>query len=198
MWSQRLRQGDVFGLIDYPSAKAGLQRATSPAAHPAHGELADPKLAIMACSARYAVVVSHDCDFNEGKREYFLAASIHELDPRDRKPERLEKLRLDNDAHRHSPANQIALRGFLLEPVPGCFDEPMLAVFDTITPISMRFKAEKLKLKRAEMDQEHRVQLREKLALFVARAVDDIAHELKVNPPEDSTELVWRDDLVVG
>jgi hypothetical protein len=174
-----------------------MQRATSPAGHPTHASLADPKLAIMACSARYAVVVSHDCDFNEGKREYFLAASIHELDERDRKPERTEKLRLDNDARRHSPANQIALRGFLLEPIPGCFEEPMLAIFDTITPISMRFKAEMLRLKRAEMEHEHRVRLREKLALFVARAVDDISQELKVNPPEDPAELEWQ-DLAVG
>ncbi len=151
----------------------------------------------MACSTRYAVVVSHDCDFNEGKREYFLAASIHELDQRDRKPERTEKLRLDNDARRHSPANQIALRGFLLEPIPGCFEEPMLAIFDTITPISMRFKAEMVRLKRAEMEHEHRVRLREKLALFLARGVDDISQELKVDPPENSAELEWQ-DLAVG
>ena len=155
-------------------------------------------MAIMVSSPRYALVVSHDCDFNEDKRDFFLAVSIHELTPKDRKPERLEKLRLDNDARRHTAAQQIALRAFLLEPVPGHFDEPRLAVFDTITPIAMKFKAEMLKLKRAEMDHVHRVMLREKLALFISRQQDDIAQELKVRPPEDPAELEWQDDLVVG
>jgi hypothetical protein len=188
----------VFGLIDYPSAKAGLSRGSTPASAPAHGNIGVANMAIMVSSPRYALVVSHDCDFNEDKRDFFLAASLHELTPKDRKPERLEKLRLDNDARRHTAAHQIALRAFLIEPIAGHFDEPQLAVFDTITPIAMKFKAEMLKLKRAEMDHEHRVMLREKLALFVARQQDDIAQELKVTPPEDPAELEWQDDLVVG
>lgn len=155
-------------------------------------------MAMMVSSPRYALVISHDCDFNEGKRDFFLAASIHELTSKDRKPDRLEKLRLDNDARRHTAAHQIALRAFLIEPILGHFDEPRLAVFDTITPIAMKFKSEMLKLKRAEMSHEHRVMLREKLALFVAREEADIDQELKVTPPEDPANLEWQNDLVVG
>jgi len=152
----------------------------------------------MVSSVRYALVVSHDCDFNEGKRDFFLAASIHDLTPQDSKPERLEKLRLDNDADRHTPANQIALRGFLLEPVPGIFEEPKMAVFDTITPIAMKFRVDMLRVKRAEMAHEHRVMLRKKLGLFISREENDISDELKIAPPPDPSELEWQEDLVVG
>lgn len=155
-------------------------------------------MAIMVSSARYALVVSHDCDFNEGKRDFFLAASIHDLNPQDQKPERLEKLRQDNDADRHTAATQITLRGFFLEPLPGIFEEPKLAVFDTITPIAMKFRGDMLKVKRAEMDHEHRVMLRKKLGLFISREEKDIEDELKVEPPADPTELEWQEDLKVG
>jgi hypothetical protein len=193
LWSHRLRQGDIFGLIDYPSAKAGISRGTSPPGAPVHTKIDKPNMAIMVSSPRYALVISHDCDFNEGKRDFFLAASIHELDRRDRKPERLEKLRRDNNARSHTPANQIALKGFLLEPVPGHFEEPMLALFETITPIAMKFKVDMLKLKRAEMNHAHRVMLREKLMLFAGRQEDDIPDNLKASPPDDAADLEWRD-----
>jgi hypothetical protein len=163
-----------------------------------HGPIDVANVAIMASSARYALVVSHDCDFNEGKRDFFLAASIHDLNRQDEKPERLEKLRLDNDADRHTPANQIALRGFLLEPIPGAFEEPKLAVFDTITPIAMKFRGDMLKVKRAEMEHEHRVMLRKKLGLFVSREEDDVDDQVKVAQPEDPSALEWQEDLTVG
>lgn len=193
-----MRQGDVFGLVDFPSAKAGIQRGFSPATAPTHAAIEVPNVAIMASSARYALVVSHDCDFNEGKRDFFLTASVHDLTPQDKKPERLAKLRLDNDADRHTSANQIALRGFLLEPLPGIFDEPKMAVFDTITPIAMKFRSDMLRLKRAEMSHEHRVMLRKKLGLFVAREENDIADELKIDAPADPSDLEWQEDLTVG
>jgi hypothetical protein len=158
-----------------------------------HAKIDQPNMAIMVSSPRYAVVISHDCDFNEGKRDFFLAASIHELDRRDRQPERLNKLRRDNDARNHTPANQIVLRGFLLEPVPGHFEEPMLALFETITPIAMKFKADMLKLKRAEMKHADRVMLREKLMLFAGRQENDIPDEMKTPPPDDVAEMEWQD-----
>ncbi len=57
----------------------------------------------------------------------------------------------------------------------------------------MKSREDMLKLKRAEMEHEHRVLLREKLALFIARTQDDISDEDKVPIPDDPSELAWQE-----
>jgi hypothetical protein len=144
------------------------------------------------------MVVSHDCEFNPGKRNFFLAARI-DLMPHHVRNDRalVDELRAGNDYRaRSSDGNPIERGAFFLEPIPGVLDdEPgYVANFTSITPFSMKFKKDLLKLKRAELEHSpHREQLRDKLALFFRRPTPDVADEYKVDRPTDPGTLEWRD-----
>ncbi len=143
------------------------------------------------------MVVSHDCEFNPGKRHFFLAARVDQMPHQVRNDNALiDELRAGNDYRaRSSEGNPIALDAFFLEPIPDVLDgEPgYVANFASITPFSMKFNKDLLKLKRAELDHRHRVQLRAKLAVFFGRSGEDVSNDLKVDRPADSATLEWRD-----
>src|SRR4051812_40457558 len=95
-WSPRLRQGDVFGPIFFPLAKRGMRLVTVETSASLEGDAPDVQEAMVSGASRHAVVLSHDCEFNEGKRPFFVVGRIQSL-PRDVSEERLEELRLGND-----------------------------------------------------------------------------------------------------
>ena len=130
---------------------------------------------------RYAVVVSHDCEFDDRKRAHFLAARLQELPKKERKdPEKLQILFRGNDYRGAAQARfPVALDSFIVEPVAGVFDDPMLVNFASITPFAMKFRLEMLRLERAEMDSDQRSLLREKLAVFFGRHAEDVPAEYK-------------------
>lgn len=194
-WSPRLRQGDVFGLVDFPLAKAGYGRLlpeSSPAATPT---VEDTQLLTIRGGKRYAVVVSHDCEFNEGKRAHFLAARLQEIPKDDRQnTDRLAELWRGNDYRACAAAGQpVALDAFIVPELPGLTSDPMLVNFVSTTAFPMKFRSEMLKLKRAEMEHSQRCLFREKLAAFFGRPADDVAEEYKIDIPDDPAELVWRE-----
>jgi len=143
------------------------------------------------------MVVSHDCEFNPGKRNFFLAARVDRMTHEARNDSALiDELRAGNDYRaRSSEGNPIALDAFFLEPISDVLDDELgyVANFASITPFSMKFKKDLLKLKRAELDHSHREQLRAKLAVFVGRPGRDVENELKVDRPADPATLEWRD-----
>ncbi len=144
------------------------------------------------------MVVSHDCEFNPGKRNFFLAARV-DLMPHERRYNRalIDELRAGNDYRARSrDGNPIERGGFFLEPFAGGLDGELgyLANFTSITPFSMKFKKDLLKLKRAEIEHSpHREQLRDKLALFFRRPTPDVVDEHKVDRPSDPGTLEWKD-----
>jgi hypothetical protein len=132
----------------------------------------------------YAIVISHDCEFNEGKRDQFLAARTRQLDPR-LEDDEIDALRLGNRILDATATEvSIAVDTFFLEPIPGRFEEPRIVDFCTITPFPMKLLNEAMRCKCAELQQEHRVYLREKLALFFGRQADDVPEDQKFDPGE--------------
>jgi hypothetical protein len=206
-WTPWLRQGDVFGPIYFPLQRSAYERI-GPAASPAAAVIepqavggvepfsTGPKVLIQTTLA-YAMVVSHDCEFNPGKRNFFLAARVDRLPHEARNDSALiDELRAGNDYRaRSNEGNPIDMRAFFLEPIPNVLDdEPgYVANFTSITPFSMKFKEDLLKLKRAEFEHSHREQLRTKLAVFFGRSGDDVSNELKVDRPTEPETLEWKD-----
>jgi hypothetical protein len=200
-WSPRLRQGDVFGPIYYPlSKKAGFQRVspeTSIAVSVA--EVGITQL-LVSGSERLAVVVSHDCEFSEGKRDHFSIARLQAL-PRDvlTSDDKLEELRAGNNyLARAREGHPAAIDTFLYEPLSGQFEEPHILNLQSIVPLPIALKEEMLRCKRAELEHEHRSYLRAKVGAFFGRDSADIPEEHKITPPSDPSTLVWTDIPVGG
>jgi hypothetical protein len=135
----------------------------------------------------FAVIVSHDCEFNEGKRNKLLLARLQSV-PRNLSPEQLEDLRQSNDIETRIARGLTvaAVDSWLFASVPGAFDDEHVANFGTITPLPMKLSSELLSVKRAELAHAPRVLFRKKLAYFVGRDAEDIPEtEKHLQPPQD-------------
>jgi hypothetical protein len=183
-WSPGLRQGDVLGEISLPSLGAELKVVTTTRSLIDDVTSSPLEHVLVPASPRYVVVVSHDCEFNESKRNRLLVARI-ESAPGNLSPEQLDDLRESNDVRARASAGKdvAGVDSFLLAPVRGAFTEERVAVFTTITPLPMKMKAGLVGAKRAEMRHEQRVLFREKLAWFFGRIADDIGDEHKSDAP---------------
>jgi hypothetical protein len=96
----------------------------------------------------------------------------------------IKALRAGNDARRAAAeAVSIAVDTFYLEPVPDRILDPRIVDLCTITPFPMKVQEEALSRKVAEMEHNHRVLFREKIALFFGREADDIPSSEKSEPP---------------
>jgi hypothetical protein len=133
---------------------------------------------------RFVVIVSHDCEFNVGKRNRLLVARIEPV-PGHLKPEQLDDLRESNDVRARAAAGKTVagVDSFVLAPLPGAFEIEQIAVFTTITPLPMKMAEGLRSAKRAEMNHDARVLFRDKLAWFVGRAEDDISDDEKADAP---------------
>lgn len=183
-WSPRLRQGDILGPIPLPLMGTDFTvgfRARS---------LIDPtsddtELTVTIPAAKVlATVVSHDCEFNEGKRNKLLVARLQRVQ-KNLTVEQLEDLRNSNDVQARSDAGLTVagVDAFLFYALADVFDEEQVANFATITPLPMKMADDLRAEKRAELDHETRVLFRLKLAWFVGRAADDIADDEKSDAP---------------
>jgi len=185
LWSSRLRQGDIVGPIILPLISKDI---TIVAAAPKLTGLA-PEQAftqiIMPAESRLAAILSHDCEFNEEKRNKLLVARIQNV-PGNLSEEERERLRASNDVEALlsvDPDARIAgVDGFVLAPLTGVFDTEQVVAFATITSLPMRMKDDLLAAKRAEMVHADRVRLRQKLAWFFGRAGDDLPDSEKSRP----------------
>ena len=183
-WTPGLRQGDILGPCPYPKLKNLPQQAR----REGWKSGSQPAQALeFPADDRYAVVVSHDCEFNATKRVHFLLARVEAFSPRLDEPVRAE-IKASNDAIRIGEGNEGAERWdyidtFVLDPLPPHFETDMLVRFTAITAWPMSDLKTFVDLKRAELEHAHRVRLRKKLGFFFGRDADDEPDEKKFDAP---------------
>jgi hypothetical protein len=182
-WSLRLRQGDILGPIPLPlmGADVAIGFKTQSLIAPSLG---DPLSVTMPAAKVLAIVISHDCEFNEGKRNKLLIARLKGVQGNLNEEEH-QALRDSNDIQARSDAGLpvAGVDAFLLAPLAGLFDDEQVADFATITPLPMKMADDLLREKRSELTHDARVLFRLKLAWFVGRAADDIPDDEKAERP---------------
>jgi hypothetical protein len=186
-WSRDLRQGDLFGPILYPKLKGVPQIVEKPQGWDKSGKtvvgLEFP------ADERHAVVLSHCCEFREGKRERYLVARVQEFP--DRLPiEMRQAMERSNVAVREEEGADERyehLEVFILDPIEGYFPDNMVVDFTTIMSLPKSIASIIRDSKKAELEHEHRVLLRKKLGMFLARDAPDVKEDRRIEP-------TWRPD----
>lgn len=189
-WSPRLRQGDILGPIPLPlmGTDFGVVFRTKSLIDPTAG--GDQQLSVTIPAARVvAAVVSHDCEFNERKRNKLLVARLQSVQGNLSDNER-QALRESNDVQARADADLTVagVDSFLFSPLPGVFEDEQVANFATITSLPMKMADDLRAQKRAELNQETRVLLRLKLAWFVGRTADDLPNDGKFDAPSGAPD----------
>jgi hypothetical protein len=183
-WSPRLRQGDILGPLRLPlmGNQFTVGFSSSSLIEPEVGE--GTMTVTMPAEKMTVVVVSHDCEFNEDKRNKLLVARLQGIQKNLTEEQRAD-LRSSNDVQARAAAKlKVAgVDAFVFSAVPGLFEDEQVANFSTITPLPMKMKADLYGQKKAELDHTTRVLFRQKLAWFVGRTADDIPDEEKIDPP---------------
>ena len=188
-WSPRLRQGDILGPLPLPllgtqfEVVAPTRSLTSGIETSAGGKI------IIDAENVVVAVISHDCEFNDDKRNKLLVARLQNV-PGNLDSEQREALRGSNDVAARVEADE-AIAGvdsFLLAPLPGRYEQEQVVNFGTITPLPMKMKADLLSVKRAELRHDVRELFRAKLAWFFGRHADDMPDDQKrpADPDQDT------------
>jgi hypothetical protein len=147
--------------------------------------LGDAELTVTLPAAKMLLtIVSHDCEFNEAKRNKLLVARL-QAPQGNLTDEQREGLRASNDVEARAAAELPvdAVDHFLFSPLPGVFANEQVAAFTTITPLPMKMADDLYSVKRAELTHENRVLFRKKLAWFVGRGGEDIPEDEKIDAP---------------
>lgn len=183
-WSPSLRQGDILGPLPFLALKADVTLVTSGLVTGA-GVGAEVNALVVPVTSRYVAVLSHDCEFNVGKRSSFIVARLIAVRP-DLTEEQLAELRAANDivASAEDGGAYGALDTFVVDPVPEAFESLMQIDLVNVMSCPMKAAPEYLRSKRAEMLHEHRVMFRRKIALFFGREAEDVSEQEKRPPSE--------------
>ena len=136
---------------------------------------------------RFVAVVSHDCEFNEGKRNKFLVARIERV-PGNLTDEQRIDLRESNDVEARADAEKTVagVDSFVYDPLPGALEDESVASFKTITPLPTSLIDYYVSTKKAELEHEQRLLFRKKLAWFFGRFAEDVPDEEKFPRPVES------------
>ncbi|HEV7771581.1 MAG TPA: hypothetical protein VGO66_13100 [Solirubrobacterales bacterium] len=185
LWSPRLRQGDILGPAFLPTIGKSFETVIQESSLTGDTDAQRRRKVVIDGDYHYLTVISHCCEFNEGKRNKFLLARLKGV-PGNLSDEEKRALRLSNDvAKRVAEDEDIAgVDAFVVEPIPGLFEAEQVVAFTTITAFPMSMRNDLAEVKKAELDHSTRVQFREKLAWFLGRAANDISDEEKELPPE--------------
>jgi hypothetical protein len=178
-WSPTLRQGDIIGPIWMPMiGKKDLDVVGSVGI--AAMEMTEPKQALVPISPRYVAVVSHDCEFNENKRERLLVARVQTIDPR-MTPEQINEARESNDVEARHNANKHVdgVDSFVIDPIDGVSDAFQAVSFTTIMPVPMPQVTALLGAKVAELTHDQRLIYKRKLIWFFTRSNEDVPADAK-------------------
>jgi hypothetical protein len=188
-WSRELRQGDVFGLWPYPKLRGSPQLIARPQGW---AQDADVLTALeYPAEAKFCVILSHCCEFTEGRRERFLVARLQKVNERWPEEKRAAILASNDTVEVKGKPRYEFLEFFALDPLDGCYPDPMLIDFNTITTLTKDALSQVKALKRAELEHPHRIHLRRKLAFFLGRDAPDVAEDKKVDAPAPTTQLVY-------
>lgn len=188
-WSPGLRQGDILGPIPLPLMGTDFN-VVVPSKTLIAPEVGEEKFSVtIPADKLVATVISHDCEFNENKRNKLLVARLQKPQG-NLTEEQLQDVRASNDVQARADAglDVMAVDAFWFDPVPGVFEDVHVANFATITPLPMKMVNDLIGQKRAELDHPTRVLFRAKLAWFVGRAADDIPEADKQEPPPSDAE----------
>ena len=193
LWSPTLRQGDILGPAFLPTIGRTFEWVIEDSSLTGNADARERRKVLIPGEKHYLAVVSHCCEFNEGKRNKFLLARLKSM-PGNLDDEERRALRLSNDvAKRAEKDGDVAgVDAFVVEPIPGAFETEQVVSFTTITAFPMAMKDDLAKAKKAELDHATRVQFREKLAWFFGRVGDDIPDEEKKEPPERGEDEAAR------
>lgn len=188
-WSETLRQGDVFGEIAYPLV---TNQATLNADIPLYGAAGGGQDSIrIPFTQRLAVVVSHCCEFNPGKRSNFLMARVESMNTHKMTPDEIALLKTGNDYEKCvAEGKPIQLDTFVLDPIADSFTELRRVNLQTICSYPIAFVDEMVKLKKAELADEHRELFRKKLAMFFARPSEPETEAAAVESATDAIAAV--------
>jgi hypothetical protein len=188
LWSKRLRQGDIVGPVSIPFLGKKHQVLTT--VDTLGGAIPTPiQSVVVPVKPKYVAIVSHDCEFNEAKREYILLARIQRIDPRLDDNE-IAAVRLSNDVKaRHAAKQQVdGVDSFLIDAIDGHLEGPQVISFTALMPYptTASMLTDLQDRKRAELTHEQRLLLKQKLAWFFLRTDDDVPAEEK----RPKTEIV--------
>lgn len=131
----------------------------------------------------FAAIVSHDCEFNQDKRNKFLVARLQGVQG-NLTAEEAEALHASNDVVARVGAGEdiAGVDSFMLDPLDGAFAKSQVISFATITPLPIGMVPDLLAAKKAELDHNVRVDLRRKIAWFFGREAEDVPDEQKTGP----------------
>jgi hypothetical protein len=185
LWSPGLRQGDVVGPIAFPLLGAQFQRVAPSGTLVEAPPPGTTTGIIVSAESSFVVIVSHDCEFNEGKRNKLLVARLQSM-PGHFTAAQSNDLRESNDLEarvaKHVPV--AGIDNWVFAPIVSAFETEQVANFGTITPLPMKLFGELVYVKRAELLHEQRALFRKKLAYFVGRDADDVPESEKQSPPQ--------------
>lgn len=193
-WSKRLRQGDVISELLLPTMgkNFGVMTVASGLSTTVSGSVV--KQVLIPAEKHSVMVISHCCEFNEGKRNKILVARLQSVRA-NWSQEKVDALKESNDIKvpTEDGRNIAGVDSFYLDPIEGLLPKAQTAMFTSITPLPMAMKDEILERKIAELHHDTRLLLREKLAWFFGgRTKEDIPDEHKVDAPTQ-TELLARE-----
>jgi hypothetical protein len=185
LWSPGLRQGDIVGPLALPLLGKRFEVVGRGSSLTTTAQLEPVGKVIIEGVEAFTAVVSHDCEFNEGKRNKLLVARLQRVQG-NLTEEELDAVWASNDVEARVEADQpiAAVDSFIVAPLNGLFPEPQVINFATTTPLPMAMKDDLLAAKKAEMDHDFRVLFRKKLAWFFGRDAEDIPDADKRPPPE--------------
>lgn len=187
LWSPTLRQGDIVGPLHVPSVRKDLQIVTAAAGGVAtsSGGSHAVKQALVDVKQAHVAVMSHDCEFNDGKRNRFLVAVLQSI-PGNLTSERIDELVSSNNIEPilRSGGTVAGADSFVVDPVPGAFSERRVISFTQIFSWPMGAADDLQRCKRAEMLHEVRLLLRHKFSWFFLRGTEDIPADEKMLPED--------------
>lgn len=181
-----MRQGDIIGPLPFPK----VQKRPQLIARPDTWEQDAGVLSSLeyAAGEEYCMVISHDCEFTEAKRERFIVARIQEIDKRwsDEKMALLLKSNTPVPDRDNPEKKRFAfIETYILDPLEHCWDEPRMVDFTAVMTLPRKpmFTWAK-EAKRAELEHDRRLELRVKVAYFFGREPEgeDLPDHEKIAP----------------
>ncbi len=134
------------------------------------------------------MVISHDCEFTEAKRERFIVARIQDINDRWSAEDKALLLKSNNplsDEDQPSKERFAFAETYVLNPLEPCWHEPRMVDFTALLSLPRKpmFSWAKA-MKRAELVHDCRLELRLKIAYFFGRDPegDDLPDHEKIAP----------------
>lgn len=134
------------------------------------------------------MVISHDCEFTEAKRERFVVARIQVMNDRWSAEDKALLLKSNNPLpNEDDPSKKrfAFVETYVLDPLEPCWDDHRMVDFTALLSLPRKpmFSWAKA-MKRAELVHKHRLELRLKIAYFFGRDPDgdDLPDHEKVAP----------------